>query len=489
MSATTVTLPTSGQAHASSYSARARRLAVAVVALAFVMDLMDSTILTIALPTIQHHMHASLVAVNWMAAAYTLAFAVLLITGGRMGDIFGYRRLFVIGVAAFMASSILVGLAWSPAALIAARLLQGASAALMVPQVLSVVQLLYGPEERVNVNGMLGGLGMLATTLAPVVTGLLIKANIAGLSWRPIFLINVPVCMAALGLASDHLPAGGSARPLRFDLAGAVLVVVATGVLVFPLIEGRDLGWPLWAYVMIAASILLFGVLARAQLRAERTGRSPLIMPGLFRHRSFSVGLVVSLLLFATVAAFALTFSLTLQLGHGFSAIHAVLTALFLTAGLMISAGAGSKKAIPALGRWSLTIGAGLAAAGTATIGLTAADSGGALSSWQLAPGLFVLGAGMGMIVVPLVPFILSGVDPDHAGSASGVASAVQQLGGAIGIAVIGAVFFPQLRAGAGYGHAFMRGVWLQLALLGAAAVLTLLLPRRIAADAYQPHI
>jgi MFS family permease len=489
MGATTIALPASAQAHASTYSARARKLAVAVVALAFVMDLADSTILTIALPTIQRDMHASLAAVNWMAAAYTLAFAVLLITGGRLGDIFGYRRLFVTGVAAFMGSSLLVGLAWSPTVLIAARLLQGAAAALMVPQVLSVVQLLYGPEERVTVNGMLGGLGMLATTLAPVVTGLLIKANIAGLSWRPIFLINAPVCLAALALASKHLPAGRSARQPRFDLAGAILVMIASALLVFPLIEGRDLGWSIWAYVMIAASILMFGVLSRAQRRAERAGSSPLIMPGLFRDRSFSVGLVVSLLLFATVAAFALTFSLMLQLGHGFSAIHAVLTALFLTAGLMVSAGAGSKKAIPALGRWSLTIGAVIAAAGTAEIGVVAANSGRGLSSWQLAPGLFVLGVGMGMIVVPLLPFVLSGVDPDHAGSASGVASAVQQLGGAIGVALVGAVFFPELKDGAGYDHAFMTGIWLQLALLAAAAALTLALPRRISIDAYKPHI
>jgi MFS family permease len=452
------------------------------------MDLMDSTILTIALPTIQRHMHASFVAVNWMATAYTLAFAVLLITGGRMGDIFGYRRLFVVGVAAFLGSSVLLGLAWSPGALIAARFLQGGAAALMVPQVLSVIQLLYSREERVRINGMLGGLGMLATTLAPVVTGLLIKANVAGLSWRPIFLINVPICVAGLALAPRCLPAGRSSRRLRLDLMSMVLVITATGMLVFPLIEGRELGWPAWCYAMVAGSIVAFGLLASAQRRAEHAGRAPLIMPGLFRHRSFSIGLIVSLLLFAAVAAFALTFSLMLQLGHRFSAVHAVLTALFLTAGLTVSAGAGSKKAIPGLGRWSLTIGTLLAAAGTAAIGV-AADSAGALSSWELAPGLFVLGAGMGMIVIPLVPFILSNVDRDHAGSASGVASAAQQLGGAIGVAAVGAVFFPELSSGASYGHAFMSGVWLQLALLGVAGALTLFLPRKISDDAYQPHL
>jgi Major Facilitator Superfamily len=239
-----------------------------------------------------------------------------------------------------------------------------------------------------------------------------------------------------------------------------ILVVAATGLLVFPLIEGRDLGWPIWAYGMIATSILLVSILAGAQRRAARAGRSPLITPELFRHRSFGLGLVVSLLLFATTAAFALTFSLLLQLGHGFSAIHTVLTALFITAGIMVSAGGMSKKVIPALGRWSLTIGALVAAGGTATTGLIADQAGGAFSSWQLAPGLFVLGAGMGMMVVPLLPFILSSVDPDHAGSASGIAGAVQQLGGAIGIAVIGAIVFPQLKEGAGYGHAFMSGIW-----------------------------
>lgn len=490
MSATTLTQPVlPAQTRAATFSDRARQLAVLVVALAFVMDLMDSTILTIALPTIQRHMHAGPAAVNWMAAAYTLAFAVLLITGGRMGDIFGYRRVFIVGVAAFTTCSVLVGFAWSPEVLIAARLLQGAAAALMVPQVLSVIQLLYAAEERVRINGMLGGLAMLATTIAPVVTALLIKADLAGLSWRPIFLINVPVCLAALVLASRHLPAGRSARSLRFDRPGSLLAITATGLLVFPLIEGRSLGWPLWSYAMLAGSLLTFGVLAASQRRAERAGRSPLIPPALFARRSFSVGVVVSLLVFATVGAFALTFSLLLQLGHGFTAIHTVLSALLLTAGLMVTAGALSKTVIPALGRRSLTIGALLAAAGTATTGLVAIHTGNSLSTLDLAPGLFVLGAGMGLLVVPLVPFILSGVDPDNAGSASGVASAVQQLGGAIGVALVGTVFFPRLTSGGGYGHAFMAGVWLQLALLVIAAGLTILLPRRIDLDAYQPHI
>jgi MFS family permease len=487
---TTITATPAGSAQdrAVGYTAGRRKAALLVVALAFVMDLMDATILTIALPTIQRTMHASDTAVHWMAAAYTLAFALLLITGGRLGDVFGYKKLFVTGVAGFLVTSLFTGLAQTPDALIAARLLQGAAAALMVPQVLSVVQVLYKAEERTAVNGMLGGLGMLATTLAPVVTGLLIKANIAGLSWRPIFLINVPACLAALALAAKYLPGGKSGHQPKGDVPGTALVTLAVGLLIFPLIQGRELGWPGWSYAMLAASVPAFGAFAWWQRRNAATGGSPLVAPGLFGHQSFSLGLAISLLLFASVSGFALTFSLLLQLGQGFSAIHTVLTALFITAGMVPVAGALSKKVIPALGRWSLTIGITVMALGTTMAAVIASHAGAGLSTWQLAPALFAVGAGMGLVAVPLLPFILSSVNPHDAGSASGVASAVQQAGGALGIALVGEVFFGQLTATGGYGHAFAGAAMVQVTLLAAGAVLTLFLPRRIAPGAYQQH-
>jgi predicted MFS family arabinose efflux permease len=267
-----------------------------------------------------------------------------------------------------------------------------------------------------------------------------------------------------------------------------VLLILAMGLLVFPLISGRELGWPGWAYAMMAASVPVFAGFAWWQRRTAASGGSPLVIPVLLRHRSFSVGLAVSLLLFATVTSFALTFSLLLQLGHGFSAIHTVLTALFLTAGMVVVAGAGSKKAIPAMGRWSLTTGTAVMAVGTAAAAVIAVHSGPQLSTWQLAPALFALGAGMGLVAVPLTPFILASVDPDDAGSASGTANAVQQIGGALGIAVAGEVFFHQLTAFTSYGHAFAAAAVLQVTLLAAGALLTLFLPRRIAPGAYQNH-
>lgn len=477
--------PVSAHAHASTYSDRWRKIALLVVALAFVMDLMDATILNIALPTIQNTLHAGAAALQWMAAGYTLTFALLLITGGRMGDVFGYKKLFLIGVLGFMVSSLLVGVSWSPQSLIVARLVQGAMAALMVPQVLSIVQLLYKADERVAVNGMLGGLSVLATTLAPIVTGLLIKANIGGLSWRPIFLINIPICLAALVLAMKYLPNGKSQHPLTIDVAGTLMVALAIGLLVFPLIQGHEYGWPTWAFVMMAVSVPVFGVFAYWQRRKARVGDSPLVIPALFKHRSFSVGLTINLLVFATMACFALTFTLVLQLGHGFSAIRTVLTALFITIGILPTIGLLSKKVIPALGRWSLTLGAAVMALGTAAAGILVTSAGTDLSTWRLGPALLVIGCGMGLIFAPLMPFILSNVDPQDAGSASGTANAVQQVGGALGIGLIGVVFFGQLASRADYDQAFGRGVWLQLVLLVVCVVLSFFLPRRIAAEAY----
>jgi MFS family permease len=485
---TTTTLPAaSAQAAAAGYTGRRRQITVVVVALTFVMDLMDATILTIALPTIQRHMHASLATVNWMATAYPLAFTVLLITGGQLGDVLGYRRLFSAGVIAFGLASVLVGTAGSPDMLITARILQGAAAALMVPQVLSIVQLLYKAEERTQVAGMLGGLTMLATTAAPLITAGLIGADLFGLSWRPIFLLNVPVCAAALVLAARCLPADGSARRQRVDLPGTALITAAVLLLVFPLIQGRALGWPAWCYAMLAAAVPVFAAFGWRQRRIAAAGGSPLISPALFGHRSFTAGLGISLLVTATVGCFGLTFTLLLQTGHHYSALHAVLTALFLTGGMTIVAGALAKRAIPALGRWSLSAGAVIMAAGIWAVAALAGQP--HLSTWQLAPALVVLGAGMGLVFVPMLPYILAAVPPSDAGAASGVANAVQQAGGTLGIAILGAVFFGQLATTGNYRHAFTIAAALQIALLAGCAALSLALPRRIAADAYQPTL
>src|ERR1700744_5948235 len=252
----------SAQAHAASFSKKLRTIALIIVSFAFVMDLLDTTIVNVAIPTIQTSLTASYSSIQWIVAGYSLTFAVLLITGGRMGDVFGYKKLFMIGVAGFTLASLLSGCAWDSGVLIAARLLQGAMAALMVPQVMSLMQVMYPPHERGGIMGIFGALAGVAASLGPVIGGVLIHFNIAALDWRPIFLINVPVGIFAFCAAIKYLPDGKSPHPLKLDIVGTVIIMAAMFLLVFPLIEGRDLGWPAWTFAMMASALPVLALFA-----------------------------------------------------------------------------------------------------------------------------------------------------------------------------------------------------------------------------------
>lgn len=459
---------TSAQEHSASFTHAQRTIALVVVAFAFVMDLLDNTIVNVAIPTIQTNLHASYATIQWLIAGYALSFALLLITGGRMGDVYGYKKLFLIGVGGFTIASLLSGLAVNPAMLIASRLLQGAMAALMVPQVMSLMQIMYAPNERGAINGLFGALGGLAASLGPVIGGLLIKANLWGLDWRPIFLINVPVGVFAFLAAQKYLPQGRSSHPLKLDLIGTGIVVAAMSLLIYPLIEGREAGWPLWTFTMLLASLPLFYLFARWQTVKQKRDGSPLIVPALFRHRSFTAGLLINLIFEAAMLGFFLTFTLVIQIGLGFSPIHAALTGLPIAFGIATTMAVAGQKLIPRLGRRSIVIGAIAMAAGLGLTSYILHRYTVSTHSWQLIPGLLLVGIGMGFVFASLFAAVLSSVDTRHAGSASGLLNAVQQVGGAIGIALIGVIFFgqvthaapasftaaePQLRAGLAQAH------------------------------------
>nr|AIA17432.1 Major Facilitator Superfamily [uncultured bacterium] len=245
----------SAQEHAAGFTHRARTIALIIVALAFIMDLLDNTIVNIAIPSIQSNLGASYATIQWLIAGYALTFATLLITGGRMGDVYGYKKVFMAGVGGFTLASLLCGVSWNSHVLIAARLLQGAFAALMVPQVMSLMQVMFKPHERGGIMGIFGALAGVAATLGPVIGGILIHFNIAGLDWRPIFLINIPVGLFALFAGAKYLPDGKSPHPLKLDVFGTVLITAALFLLVFPLIQGRELGWPTWSFVLMALAI------------------------------------------------------------------------------------------------------------------------------------------------------------------------------------------------------------------------------------------
>jgi EmrB/QacA subfamily drug resistance transporter len=439
----------SAHTHAATFSKKMRTVALVVVSLAFVMDLLDSTIVNVAIPSIQSNLGASYASIQWLVAGYALTFALLLVTGGRMGDVFGYKKLFMIGVGGFTIASLLSGLAWNPEALIAARLLQGAMAALMVPQVMSLMQIMYKPSERGAINGLFGALGGLAASLGPIVGGLLIKANIANLDWRPIFLINVPIGIFGLIMAAKYLPNGKSSHPLKLDIAGTFIIIIAMVLLIFPLIEGRELDWPLWSFIMMIASLPVFAVFVWWQRRKAALDGSPLILPALFKARSFGVGLAINLIFEAAMLGFFLTFGLMLQIGLGYSPILAALTGLPVAIGIALTMAVLGQKVIPKLGRHSLSLGTIVMGGGLVATAWVLHHFGLDVNPWELIPGLLLVGIGMGLVFGALFAAVLNGVDTSHAGSASGTLNAVQQVGGAIGIALIGVVFFGQLNLAA----------------------------------------
>lgn len=436
--------------HVGEITKKHRGIALFVVSLAFVMDLLDTTIINIALPSIQSNLGASFATMQWLVAGYILTFALLLITGGRMGDVFGYKKLFLFGIGGFTLASLLCGVATTPEMLVGARLLQGAMAALMVPQVMSLMQVMYKHDERTKVAGLFGMLGGLAATLGPIVGGLLIDANIFGLDWRPIFLINLPVGIAAFIAGLKYLPEGKSPHPLKLDVIGTMLLVVALSLLIFPLIQGRELDWPVWTLWMLVASVPALAIFAWYERYKDRKDKSALIEPSLFKTRSYTNGLMVNFALSAAMLAFFLTFTIVLQAGLGFSVINAALVGIPTAIGIGMSIALVGQKLVPLLGRYVISIGAVVAAIGFVTTAWVINANGLAVSGWMFIPGLFLSGLGMGTIMGSIFSVILQDVDTKHAGSASGVMSALQQVSGALGVALVGLIFFGHLTAGAG---------------------------------------
>jgi EmrB/QacA subfamily drug resistance transporter len=418
-----------------------RWVALAVVLVAGFMQLVDISIVNVAIPSIQRDLDATYSQIQWVLAGYQLAFAVTLITGGRLGDIFGRKRLFMLGMAGFTLASALCGLAQSPEMLIGSRFLQGVMGAVMFPQVLSVIQVTFPPRQRGAAFGIFGATIGLATITGPLVGGLLIEGDLLGLEWRPIFLVNVPIGIGALVAAALYLGESRAPRALRPDLTGVALVTGGLLLLVYPLVQGRDLGWPAWTFASMAASLPVLAAFAAWERRKKAADGSPLVDLALFRQRAFVAGVLVAAIFFMGVPAFFLVFTLWLQVGLGFSALHAGVTGVPFAVGSALASTA-SVRLAPRLGRNILVLGTLLLAAGMGAVIWTVDRYGGGTHSWQLIPALAVCGLGLGCTVAPLVNVVLAGIRRQDAGSASGVLTTAQQVGGAVGVAVIGVIFF-----------------------------------------------
>lgn len=473
-------IDTAGSAADSASPPDPRRwLALAVLMLGGFMDLLDTTIVNVAVPSIQHHLHTSASGIEWIVAAYSLAYASMLITGGRLGDILGRKRMFLLGMALFTASSALAGLSDTQGLLIAARVLEGVAAAVMTTQVLSIIQAEFAAKERAAVFGMYGGISGLAAVAGPIVGGALVNANLFGWSWRAVFLINVPIGLCALVATALFVRESRSEHPVRLDAVGVVLVTASMLLLTYPLIQGRQDGWPVWSFAMLAASVLFLAVFALHERRQTKRGGSSLVVIGLFTQRAFVCGMTVEGTYYAGIGSLFIVFTLTVQAGLHYSALHAGLTLLPFSLGAMIGAGASVPLAARA-GRALIVVGAGLSAIGCLAALWVAHRTGIKMTTLDLAGPFTISGIGMGLLLPPIVDVTLSGVDPNDAGSASGVLNTAQQIGQTIGVALIGVVFFHLITpvpTPHHYVHAFVTSLWIAAGSFALSATAAIFLP------------
>jgi MFS family permease len=341
---------------AQAFSARRRTLAFVVVALAFVMDLLDVTIVHVALPSIRAGLGAGASALQWTIAGYALAFAVLLVSGGRLGDVFGYRRLFLVGVAAFTLASGLCGLAMAPWQLVAARGLQGASGALMVPQVMALMQVMYPPQERFRVFAIFGLLGGVSAALGPVVGGLLIEADLFGLGWRSAFLINLPVGLLSLVAGARLLPHGAGTQPKRVDGVGTLLATATALALVLPLMQGPEAGWPAWCAALLVLALPLALLTWKAWQRRQARDGAALVDPALLAQPALRLGLTAGLALHGVVPAYLLVMTFVVQGGLHASPEQMALLCVPIAAGAAFGIAVLSQRVVP---RWGHRLGGG----------------------------------------------------------------------------------------------------------------------------------
>lgn len=465
---------------------RARWLALAIVMTAAFMDLVDVTIVNIAIPSIQRSANASVSQIQWITAGYALAFAAGLITGGRLGDIHGRKRLFLIGIGGFTLASALCGFAANPEMLVASRILQGGMAAMMVPQVLSIVHATFPAHERGKVFGMFGAVVGLGAVSGPLLGALLTEWNLFGLEWRPIFLINLPVGVMAWILGRRFITESKAPKALKLDLVGVALVSLGLLMLLYPLTRGRELGWPLWGYICMAGALVVFVALVSYEKRKAAQDGSPLIELSLFRVKSFAAGIAVQTVFGVALGIFFLVWTLYMQIGLGWSPLRAGLTGVPFSLAVSTAAGMSVQKLVPRFGRKVLQAGALVMGAGVLLYLWEAHRYGLAIASWQMALPLVVMGVGMGLIVAPLTDAVLSEVPREHAGSASGLINTVQQMGNALGLGLVSVVFFGEIgdrlapaQVGPAFVHAFQHALWWVAGIMGAIFLLMSALPKR----------
>jgi len=446
-------------------------LVLVVVVVAELMDLVDTSVANLAGPSIRADLGGGPMTVQWVLSAYTAAFALGLITSGRLGDLLGRRRLFLLGMAGFTLASLACGLAPGAGFLIVARLFQGLFGSVMIPQGMALVKIVFPPEHLRKALMPFGPIMGLATVAGPILAGWLLHLDLFGSQWRSIFLINVPFGILAAVLGRCVMPRhSGEDRGARLDLRGAGLLTAGSALLIVPLIQGRDLGWPAWTYAMIAAALVAFGLF----VVSERHSGHPVITPSLFGKRGFVVGLLIVGGFYAALSAFVLVVNLLLQSGLGWTPLHTGFALVPWAVGTAVATLASGIVLAEKLGRAGLHLGLAIAIAGLLALWWSTAHWGDALTVGKLAPALFVTGFGSGLLFIPLFDFVLGDATTEEVGTGAGVLNAAQQFANAIGVAALGTVFFA--RAGQPSGSSYLAAAELVFGICAGVYVLVLAL-------------
>jgi EmrB/QacA subfamily drug resistance transporter len=434
------------------------------------MDLLDSTITQVAAPTIRGDLGGSTAMLEWVTAAYGLAMALGLLTGGRLGDLYGRKRVLLYGLSAFLLASAACAAATGPTELIAARAVQGGAGAIMVPQVFGLISELFAPEEMGKAFGVYGPVMGLSAMLGPIVSGGLINLDVLGSGWRMIFLVNLPIGAFALITGARLLPSSApQATGAGLDLRGVLLAGVGMFMLVFPLVEGHQLHWPAWLLAMLAGSVPVLAGFAAYQRRRKAAGRTPLVEPGIFTRRSYTSGLAFSLVFCGSMGGIVLLFNVLLQVGLGYTAWHSALTTAPWALGAFVGSAIGGIQ-MARHGRRILHAGLIIEALGLAAIYTVLQTDGAGVATIDLLAPMIIGGIGMGMVFVPLFDIVMAGAEPHEIGSASSVLQSTNGLGMSLGVAGLGAIFFAI--AGTDGPHGFITaGEWTALASIALLAL------------------
>ncbi len=421
--------------------------ALGVLLIGMFMSLLDATIVNVALPTIRTSLNASEATLSWIISGYALAFGLALIPAGRLGDRYGHKWVFITGLTLFTAASLACGLAQDGTQLIVARVVQGLAGGIYLPAVTAYIQLLFAGRTRGKAFAIMGAVIGVSSALGPLIGGLLIQAFGNTNGWRLVFVVNLPFGIAALIAALFLLPAGSESRGRSsgVDFLGLLLLSGGLVAILVPLIEGQDQGWPMWTYLSLVGGVALIALFFAGEVVLAKRGKSPLVPPHLFSHPAFTGGVILALVYFAAFVSIFFTLSILWQAGLGHTALQAGVVSIPFALGSIVGASQSGMLAAK-IGRTVLVIGAGMVAVGLSALWLVLMlTTPGDLTSWDLLVPLLVAGIGSGLFIAPNAQFIIATVDRQEAGAASGVIATMQRLGAAIGIAIIGSVFFGTL--------------------------------------------